>query len=109
MAKRTITTLVDDIDGGDATASFAFTFAGKSYEIDLNDANAEKFREALAPWIDAARAVAKNGAAPAPARGSRLARNDLAAIRKWAKDNGHDVSNRGRIPGSVIEAYEAAH
>ncbi|MGH8953693.1 MAG: histone-like nucleoid-structuring protein Lsr2 [Microbacterium sp.] len=109
MAKRTITTLIDDIDGGDATTSFTFTFAGKSYEIDLNDANADRFRKALAPWTDAARVATKSGAAPTRVRTSRHGRNDLAAIREWARDNGHEVSDRGRIPGNVIEAYDAAH
>lgn len=109
MAKRTITTLVDDLDGGEATTSLTFAVDGTNYEIDLNDANAEKFRKALEPWVGAATKVGKGVATPARASRKSTGRSDLANIRKWANDNGHNVSERGRIPGNVIEAYDAAH
>lgn len=109
MAKRTITTLVDDIDGSEATTSFTFAFEGTNYEIDLNDANAEKFSEALKPWVGAARKATKTGTSSGGTSRKSAGRKDLAAIRKWAKDNGHEVSDRGRIPANVVEAYDAAH
>lgn len=109
MARRKITQLIDDVDGSEATTSINFAFNGKSYEIDLNDENAEKFRQEIAVWIDAARPMPKSGGTPSRGGAARSGRSDLANIRKWAKDNDHKVSERGRIPASVIEAYDAAH
>ena len=111
MARQIVHLLVDDIDGTELNPgegeSLTFTVDGKSYEIDLSDANAATFREVLAPYISAGRRV---GAAskPAPARRSR-GKGDLDAIRSWARENGHTVSERGRVPAAVVEAYEAAH
>lgn len=112
MAKKVTVELVDDIDetpiedGNGGTVSFAFE--GKTYEIDLTDANTDKLREALAPFINAGRAVS-NSAAPARASRRRSSSGvDLAAVRSWAKSNGFSVSERGRVPKTVMEAYAAA-
>ncbi|MFF7292024.1 Lsr2 family protein [Microbacterium sp. NPDC008134] len=109
MAKREITQLIDDVDGTEATTSIRFAVGGTNFEIDLNDANAEKFHEALKPWTDVARKAKKEGSSSARTSSKSTGRRDLAAIRKWASDNGHAVSERGRIPANVIEAYDAAH
>ena len=66
MAQRVVVTLSDDIDGSEAAETIAFGLDGKSYEIDLNEANAEKLREALAPYVEAGRKRSRSGRAPSP-------------------------------------------
>lgn len=111
MAKKVLTQLVDDLDGtvlesGDGS-TIRFGLEGRSYEIDLSDTNAEKLKAALAPFIAAGRSFSGGSK---PARASRGAgRSDLQIIREWGQANGHTVGDRGRIPASVIEAYDAAH
>lgn len=113
MAKKIVHQLIDDLDGTALEAgegeSVPFSLDGIAYEIDLTDENAETLRGALSPYIAAGRRVGRASApsATAPARGK--SRTDLAAVRAWANDNGHSVSDRGRVPASVLEAYDAAH
>ncbi|MCK2243732.1 MULTISPECIES: Lsr2 family protein [unclassified Crossiella] len=118
MAQRTIVQLIDDLDGttSEDISRVEFALDGVVYEIDLNDSNAEKLRGGLAPFVEAARQVggkAKRG--PAPQLGSRRPGGDgrskeqTKAIRDWAKTNGHQLAERGRIPANIIEAFEAAH
>ncbi len=118
MATMTTVTLVDDLDGSEAAESVAFALDGASYEIDLNEKNANKLRDALAGYVANARRVdgSRRGrsakARPARAsRGPRTApdREQTAAIREWARANGHEVSERGRLSASVLAAFEEAH
>ena len=104
MAQKVQVVLVDDIDGSAATETVSFSLDGTSYEVDLSDKNAADLREALAPWISAGRRTATRKAS---AR-RRATGPDASTIRAWAKDNGVDVPERGRIPAKVREAYEAA-
>ena len=113
MAKQTTVTLIDDIDGSEADESVEFTIDGKSYEIDLSSANSARLRDALAPFIAAARRSGgrRSGsasAAPAPSRPS-TDRELNQAIREWAVKEGMKISERGRIPSTVLEAYHASH
>jgi hypothetical protein len=107
MAQKVITSLVDDLDGSEASETIVFALDGKTYEIDLTDAHASELREKLAPYLGAAR---KTGGGRATVRriGSATPSADTAAIRKWAKENGHDVNDRGRVPANIKEAYEKA-
>ncbi|MGW7102686.1 histone-like nucleoid-structuring protein Lsr2 [Streptomyces sp. NPDC054838] len=105
MAQRVVVTLSDDIDGGAAEETVSFALDGKSYEIDLNPANAKKLRKSLAPYVAAGRRQARSGKAY---RHTSIA-PDPAAVRAWARSNDHDVPPRGRIPKRVYEAYNAAH
>ncbi|MFE4589731.1 histone-like nucleoid-structuring protein Lsr2 [Streptomyces laurentii] len=105
MAQRVVVTLSDDIDGGEAAETVAFGLDGKMYEIDLNPANAEKLRRALAPYLAAGRKV--GGPAKGEYKYSALA-PDPAAVRAWAQSNKMDVPARGRIPKRVYEAFQAA-
>ncbi len=115
MARQVITTLIDDLDGKKADRTVEFSLDGTAYTIDLSDANAGKLRKALDPFIAAGTRVgrasgrtARNsgpGAATRPA-GSR---DENKMIRDWAVQNGHQISERGRIPQSVTSAYRAAH
>jgi hypothetical protein len=117
MAKKveTIVTLTDDLDGSKADRTVRFGYDGVSYEIDLNKKNATALSKALAPFIDAARKAPtgiRRGAQPGRRPRSAAAtsrRSDLAEVREWARTNGYDVSDRGRIPATVRQAYDAAH
>jgi hypothetical protein len=111
MAQQTTVRFVDDLDGSDASGTFDFSLDGRSYQIDLSDENAVKLRDALAPYVGAARKTGGRGRAPRQTviaqKSTRSSREETTAIREWARENGHAVSDRGRIPKSVIEAYAA--
>src|ERR1700712_2786338 len=98
MAQKIQVLLVDDLDGGAATETVAFGLDGSGYEIDLSSQNADKLREALAPFVGHARRASRAAARPTspgrPARagGARIDREQTQAIREWARKNGHKVS-----------------
>ena len=106
VAQRVIVTLEDDLGGGPADETVHFAFGGAEYEIDLTAKNAKTFRTKLAPFIEHAR---KAGRSPSRRPGRAAAsRQRSGDIRAWAKDHGIAVSERGRIPASVVEQYQAA-
>ncbi|MGE3286958.1 MAG: Lsr2 family protein [Pseudonocardia sp.] len=112
MAKQTTVTLIDDLDGSPADEQVEFAVDGRSYEIDLSSANSAKLRDALAPFVSAARRVGgRRGSSAASSAPSRPAadREQNQAIREWAQAQGMKISERGRIPSNVLEAYHAAH
>ena len=106
MAQKVNIVLVDDIDGSTADETVSFGLDGKEYEIDLTVKNAKKLRDALAPFVGHARrassgrrrATRSGGSGPSPAE-----------IRTWARNNGFEVPDRGRVSARVREAYLAAH
>lgn len=104
MAKKTVVTLVDDLDGSDATETVSFAFDGATYEIDLSAENAAALRAALKPYVDVARRTSR-----APARRSTGTSTDAKVIRAWAEERGIAVPSRGRIPAEVQEQYRAAN
>ena len=108
MAQITEVRLVDDVDGGEAAESVAFSIDGKLYEIDLSEKNASALRDAFAPFVGSARRARGGPAVTRPKASARSGhpRGQIAAIREWAKANGHEVSARGRIPSAVLAAYE---
>lgn len=113
MAKQTTVTLVDDIDGSEADEQVEFAIDGTAYEIDLSEANLSRLRDALAPFITAARRTSgRRGTAgsgrAAPARPG-TDREQNQAIREWAQQQGMKISERGRIPSTVLEAYHQNH
>jgi len=114
MAQKVQVTLIDDVDGAPADETVLFSLDGVNYEIDLTTENAAKLRDALAPWVGHARR-AGGRRTPAPRRSGRssgAARSgsgDAAKIREWARENGYTVSDRGRIPAEVTEAYAKAN
>ncbi|MFE9363854.1 Lsr2 family protein [Streptomyces sp. NPDC006978] len=110
MAQRVVVTLSDDIDGGEAAETVTFALDGKSYEIDLNPANAKKLRTSLAPYVAAGRKqtnTGKRGKAPVAYHHTAVA-PDPAAVRAWARSHRMEVPARGRIPKKVYEAFNAA-
>ena len=115
MAQQTTVRFIDDLDGSDASGTFDFSLEGRTYQIDLSDENAARLRDALAPYIGVARKAGGRGRGRTSRqtavadKSTRSSREETAAIRGWARENGHQVSDRGRIPKSVIEAYQAAN
>ena len=106
MAQKITVALEDDLDGGPADETVRFGIAGAEYEIDLSKQNATAFRRQLAPFIDHARKAGR-GQRRRPVR-TASSRERSGDIRAWAKEAGIAVSDRGRIPASVVEQYEAA-
>lgn len=122
MAKKVITRTVvtDDFDGKEIDEGFAeefsFSFDGKDYRIDLRPDNAEKLRKDFSKWIDSASEVSssrrgRSSSSSSSGRSTKSGRSkeELAAIRAWAKSNNHEVSGRGRIKSEIIEAFDKAH
>jgi hypothetical protein len=119
MAQQVNVKFVDDLDGSDAAGTVSFGLDGRIYEIDLSDDNAARLRDSLASFIAAAR---KSGGSTTTGsrrahtmtvssgpRPQTLDREQTAAIRAWAQQNGHQISNRGRISKTVMDAFQAAH
>jgi len=110
VAKQTTVTLVDDLDGGQADEQVEFAVDGRSYEIDLSSANSARLRDALAPFVSAARrAGGRRRSAAAPVSRPSTDREQNQAIREWAQGQGMKISERGRIPSNVLEAYHQNH
>ena len=112
MAQVTEVRLVDDLDGGDADETVKFALDGVQYEIDLSEKNAGKLRELFDPYIQAGSKVGRGGVVvggrAARGRGSAAAdREQNKAIRAWAKKEGRDISDRGRIPQEIVDEYHA--
>ncbi|MEV0257951.1 Lsr2 family protein [Streptomyces sp. NPDC050732] len=110
MAQKVQVLLVDDLDGGEADETVTFALDGKSYEIDLTTANADKLRGALEDFVKAGRRTGGRSSGRGKTRTATASGGqDTAAIRAWAKENGFEVNDRGRVPASIREAYEKAN
>jgi hypothetical protein len=106
MAQRIQTLLIDDLDGGEAAGTVRFGLDGTEYEIDLSAAHSGELREALGLYIAHARRAGGTGRSAARARrGSAV---DTAKVREWAKEQGIEVKDRGRVPADVVEQYKTA-
>ena len=111
MAQKVQTILVDDIEGTEITDgghTVEFAIDGVSYEIDLNDKNAAKMRETFQFYTAHGRRTGgrrQTGSGPK----ARTDKTKLNAIRRWARENGYQVSDRGRIKKEIVDAYEAAN
>jgi hypothetical protein len=113
MAKRVIHELIDDIDGKPADESITFGLDGVQYEIDLSKKNAQRLREAIAPFVEAGTKVGRGGINVSAGRGrgrggpARTDRDQNRAIREWAQSRGIEVSDRGRIKQEIVDRYHA--
>lgn len=121
MAQKTIVTLVDDLTGEEAEdiTTVEFALDGVTYEIDLDDKNSARLRDALAEYVAAARRTGgrrsnggrrRSGAGTGTPRATSPGgydRETSKQIREWAKAQGFEVSDRGRVPNNVVEAWEA--
>ena len=108
MAQKVNIVLVDDLDGTEATETVSFGLDGTSYEIDLNDDNASALREALSGYVGHARKVSGGGRRGRKS-GASSSSSNTKDVREWAKSQGMEVSERGRISADVQQAYDAAH
>ena len=110
MAQKIQTLLIDDLDGGQAEDTVRFGLDGAEYEIDLSAKHAEAMRKALEPYVSAARRAA-GSAARRPGRNGRRAATagpDSTAVREWAKAQGMEVKDRGRVPAELVVKFKAA-
>lgn len=111
MARREVVIYTDDLDGTEGAQTVKFGLDGVQYEIDLSEKNAAKLREALAPFIAAARKTGRGGVVvggrAARGRAATPDREQNKAIRAWAKREGLEISDRGRIPQEIVEKYHA--
>lgn len=109
MAQKVNIVLIDDIDESEAEETVSFGLDGKEYLIDLNAEHASQLRDALAPYVGHARAGSRRGGARKATASAPKSTSDATAIREWARGQGFDVPERGRLPKEVKEAYDAAH
>jgi len=109
VAQKIQTLFIDDLDGSAAEGTVRFGLDGTEYEIDLNEQHARQLRDALAQYVSAGRRA--NGAARRPARtGRRPAASGLntTEVREWAKAQGMEVKDRGRVPAELVVKFKAA-
>lgn len=110
MAQETTVVLIDDLNPDlEAAETVRFGLDGAQYEIDLTAGNAARLRQALAEFITAARRSGGRAAAGRKPAARRTSSDDNADIREWARNNGLQVSDRGRISAEIREKYAAAH
>lgn len=110
MAQHVNVVLVDDLDGSPADETVTFSLDGVSYEIDLTAANADRRRDGFQEWLQSARRVSgsrKRGNRTATKQSTVGASN--STIREWARANGHEVSERGRIKAEIVDAFNGAN
>lgn len=110
MAQRVITQLIDDITGEEIKKggkTITFSVDGGDWQIDLNEKNAKKFYETMKFYQDHAMHLGGRGKRTRVATRAN-SREELAAIRSWARGNGHAVSDRGRIKQEIVDAYHSA-
>jgi Lsr2 len=109
VAQKIQTLFIDDIDGSAAEGTVRFALDGTEYEIDLNARHAEALRQALARYIDAGRR--STGGGRRPARSGRRASAsgvNTTEVREWAKAQGIEVKDRGRVPAELVVRFRAA-
>lgn len=119
MASRIIESMVDDLTGETIEpghgGTLEFTVGGATYSIDLTEKNAEEFYAVLGKYMQAGTRVSR-GKRSAGNRSGRIlpgpsgmpSRADLQAMRTWAREQGLAVSDRGRVPAAIQEAYRRA-
>lgn len=111
MAEKILVVKIDDMDGTEIADGEAhellFSVNGTEYRMDLSKKNMDKFTKAVSPFTEKAKKVRSRRG---PKRtGTSMPTEQIAQIREWAKNNGYDISDRGRIPIKVVEDWELAH
>jgi Lsr2 len=109
MAQKVQTLFIDDLDGSAAQGTVRFALDGTEYEIDLNAEHAQQLRDTLAAYVRAARRA--GGGSRRPARGGRrepASEVKTTEVREWAKTQGIEVKDRGRIPAELVVKFKAA-
>src|SRR5215472_7996016 len=108
MAQKIQTLFIDDIDGGEAEGTVRFGLDGNNYEIDLSAKNDEELRNTLKQYISRARKASVSGRRGATRASRRSSSTDAVAVRAWARENGYDIKERGRVPADVVAQYRSA-
>jgi hypothetical protein len=106
MAQRVHTLYVDDLDGSDAEGTVRFSLDGAQYEIELNATHATELRDALAPYVEAGRKIPRRAGRSRGKAAAKGVRNNV--VRDWAKTNGVEINNRGRVPAEVVTKFLTA-
>ena len=109
MAQKVQTIFIDDLDGSQADGTVRFGLDGTEYEIDLNAEHAQQLRDVLASYVSAARRT--GGSAGRPSRNGRRTQPaglNTTEVREWAKAQGIDVKDRGRVPSELVAKFKAA-
>ena len=108
MAQKIQTLFIDDIDGGEAEGTVRFALDGNEFEIDLNSEHTDELRSTLVKYISHARKVSSPPRRSTARGGRKPASIDTGAVRTWARQQGIDIKERGRVPATVVEQYQAA-
>jgi hypothetical protein len=114
VAQKIQTLFIDDIDGSEAEGTVRFALDGAEYEIDLNAKHAGELRKALSRYVEAARRSGGGGGTRRPARNGSSSRRSAASglntneVREWAKSQGFEVKDRGRVPAELVVRFKAA-
>lgn len=108
MAQKIQTLFIDDIDGGEATGTVRFALDGTDYEIDLNAKHADELRDSLKVYITHARKVGGSSSRSTGRAVRKPNAIDTVAVRAWARENGIDIKERGRVPARVVARYREA-
>jgi hypothetical protein len=108
MAQKVQTLFIDDLDGSAAEGTVRFALDGTEYEIDLNAKRAQQLRDALAAYVRAARRAAGGSRWPVRGRRGPAGEVNMTEVREWAKTQGIEVKDRGRIPAELVVKFKAA-
>ena len=108
MAQKITTLFIDDINGELAVGTVRFGLDGTEYEIDLNAAHTEELRSALGKYITHARKVGGTSSKGKKGKKGKGPTLDTTAIRNWARENGYEIKDRGRVPADLVEKYQQA-
>ena len=109
VAQKVQVLLVDDLEGGEADETVTFALDGKSYEIDLSTSNAEQLRTVLEPYVKGGRRTGGRATRGKGRSSGGASSQDTAKIRAWAKEQGYEINDRGRVPAPIREAFEKAN
>jgi hypothetical protein len=108
MAQKIQTLFIDDIDGGEAEGTVRFALDGTEYEIDLSAKHDEELRAALGTYVAHARKLGGTARRPTARPGRKPSTVDTVAVRAWARENGYNIKDRGRVPAELVANYRAA-
>lgn len=109
MARTTVTHITDDIDGSANAEEVSFGYDGVDYTIDLGKKNRAALEKALRPYVEAGRRAPRGGQRQRRSGSGVKSSRDLNAVRAWAKEQGLEVSERGRVAKAVLDQFDAAH
>jgi hypothetical protein len=109
MAQKIQTLFIDDIDGGEAERTVRFGLDGTEYETDLSTKHNDELRAALGTYLSHARKVGGTARRVVGRGGRKPSSVDTVAVRAWARENGYDIKDRGRVPADLVAKYQAAN